>query len=590
MAITFNKKSWQSRVSEHPTRRRLTIVDQSLSYSLVDVAREEGTVEQVGDTFDKSTMDDLENRIDNIRITAQAECDGLQTQIDNLPSLDEAKAVDIGHKETCSTNTPLGGSVRVNPFELYNGTVAYKTTATQEGLTSQTGTPTPDNPVPIVGIGTEQADHTWNVTVGGVTASGLAYPLYEGDILDFANSQVIRANGVVDLGTLAYSKETQFLGTQFYKTHFANDKAKFKGNVFCTEYSCGIYNYNNIPDLYLTLGNAQNNVILRIRDDSKTSFTPSDFKTAMDGVMLVYELATPTIERVTITGADSVIRGFIPSARFFQMGRRYIEESAVMNPNESLNDYFKGYTLQSESTTLWYSQEDVDDKANVIWTQYGYDVEHQSFLDSVAGEIYTPTGAISCDFTVSDIWAYGADAVSEKCVSGFPASITNRLATNSNGFPIELTPTTQSLVSSLTVGSPVQFRITGDLYINVERGGLLCREQGSSSDSQFYEYDMGSDARQGVHYHQHYFDVPRGTSIQLSDYTFALGYTFNLCQYRDSSTWLNELSWTVTDSDVVITANNDTTANGIVLSIRHRKNGDTEGEYDTFENIVINVT
>ena len=58
--MPFAKKEWKNRVSEYPTRRKLTKVQEPDIY---DVQRDEGNVLEVGDVFSASTMNDLENRI-----------------------------------------------------------------------------------------------------------------------------------------------------------------------------------------------------------------------------------------------------------------------------------------------------------------------------------------------------------------------------------------------------------------------------------------------------------------------------------------------------------------------------------------------
>ena len=60
--------------------------------------------------------------------------------------------------------------------------------------------PNPDYPQDINGIGFKRPDGTYTVTIsyddgdehyGTIIASGLAYPLYEGDVLDFVNGKVM---------------------------------------------------------------------------------------------------------------------------------------------------------------------------------------------------------------------------------------------------------------------------------------------------------------------------------------------------------------------------------------------------------------
>lgn len=61
--MAFVKKTWKSRLAEHPNRRVLTDVS-SGTQTTVDVSRQEGTVSQQGDAFSAANMNDLENRIE----------------------------------------------------------------------------------------------------------------------------------------------------------------------------------------------------------------------------------------------------------------------------------------------------------------------------------------------------------------------------------------------------------------------------------------------------------------------------------------------------------------------------------------------
>ena len=103
-----------------------------------------------------------------------------------------------------------GDNIKLSVYDNIDRVIVFN----EAGETSQEGTPTPSNPVNIVGIGVRQQDGTYKVRIdyddgdehfGSITASGLAYPLYEGDILDFVNGKVIRKNGFVDLGDLSWT-------------------------------------------------------------------------------------------------------------------------------------------------------------------------------------------------------------------------------------------------------------------------------------------------------------------------------------------------------------------------------------------------
>lgn len=59
----FEKKTWKDRLTEFPGRRKITDVSTNVS-TVVDVARNEGNILQEGDAFNKTNMDDLEQRIE----------------------------------------------------------------------------------------------------------------------------------------------------------------------------------------------------------------------------------------------------------------------------------------------------------------------------------------------------------------------------------------------------------------------------------------------------------------------------------------------------------------------------------------------
>lgn len=62
MANPFNKKTWQNRLSEYPTRRQLVDVSTGNTQT-VDVTRSEGQIYNTGDGFTQANMNDLEQRI-----------------------------------------------------------------------------------------------------------------------------------------------------------------------------------------------------------------------------------------------------------------------------------------------------------------------------------------------------------------------------------------------------------------------------------------------------------------------------------------------------------------------------------------------
>jgi len=130
-----------------------------------------------------------------------------------------------------------------------------------------------------------------NLTLRGVPkldANNHIY--YDGDTYE-ADGTVTRRYGVVDLGTLDWIETTtanQFSCPTVYEM-------LYHGNLLCTKYQSGAYEYSTLPNGYISVTNSKSDPILRVMDTTYT--TAAAFKTAMSGVMLVYELATPTTEQ-----------------------------------------------------------------------------------------------------------------------------------------------------------------------------------------------------------------------------------------------------------------------------------------------------
>lgn len=108
---------------------------------------------------------------------------------------------------------------------------------------------------------------------------------YDGDVYE-SDGTVTRKYGIVDLGTLSWYKN----GDYFYSAGIQNDA---KANGF-TVNSKGLSPSQGSSGDRLYVGYAAT-----IYAFYSASSTASDFKTAMSGVYLVYELATPTTETAT---------------------------------------------------------------------------------------------------------------------------------------------------------------------------------------------------------------------------------------------------------------------------------------------------
>lgn len=117
------------------------------------------------------------------------------------------------------------------------------------------------------------------------------------DEIDMDGGEIRRSIGVADLGTL----EGWYLSSNgVFVADLPNVKVRGQDGVCARYVSVGTMGANLMPDksLQMLAGSSAN---LYVKDSAYTDVT--SFKAAMSGVMLVYELATPTTEPVTIPEA-----------------------------------------------------------------------------------------------------------------------------------------------------------------------------------------------------------------------------------------------------------------------------------------------
>lgn len=116
---------------------------------------------------------------------------------------------------------------------------------------------------------------------------------YDGDTYE-SDGTVTRRYGVVDLGTLDWNLVSST--NNYFRVSFTNGAAAqsstVPANIICTKYTTVGSSYVVSVDKSIGRGSGTN--YLMVRDDAYA--TAADFKAAMSGVYLVYELATPTTE------------------------------------------------------------------------------------------------------------------------------------------------------------------------------------------------------------------------------------------------------------------------------------------------------
>ena len=225
--------------------------------------------------------DDLEHKpqINSVELSGNKSLDDLGIQPSEISKTASGSV---------ATFTDGGNDIPVKAFEC-------EIVAQQES-----GTPTPANPLSIIGV--SEADI--------------------GDISDATNITYFKGvlegkYGFVDLGSLTWVKDTTTLSITVFRASI-NDRAGGTLYGICDKYfaSTDTRDYLVTHDMSMTRWNATGTNVA-IRDDSLSSGTATDFTTAVTGVYLIYELATPTTPTITPEQFKSLCAAFGISSDMF---------------------------------------------------------------------------------------------------------------------------------------------------------------------------------------------------------------------------------------------------------------------------------
>lgn len=148
--------------------------------------------------------------------------------------------------------------------------------------------------------------HAYNGLIKNIAFTDGDNPLtVYGGKLNVTTGELTITWGAVDLGSLSYTKTT----VSDYTVFWANitDKAQ-NTNSLCESYKNSNNGRDNLLDNeYGTYNLASLKNTIAIRDDAKASLSVSDFKTAMNGIMFAYELATPIVYQLTPTQINNLL-------------------------------------------------------------------------------------------------------------------------------------------------------------------------------------------------------------------------------------------------------------------------------------------
>ena len=123
------------------------------------------------------------------------------------------------------------------------------------------------------------------------------------------SGELVVENGKVDLGTLTWSKVNNYfvVAGNDLPANFGFQSYGFSkvGNLKCSDYKTVAWSTWVTNDYCISL----NETYFGIKDTSKSALTATEFKTAMSGVQLVYELATPVTYQLTNQQVIALLKG-----------------------------------------------------------------------------------------------------------------------------------------------------------------------------------------------------------------------------------------------------------------------------------------
>ena len=168
-------------------------------------------------------------------------------------------------------------------------------------IASQSGSGTPSHTNPRSMIGVSLLD----VVVNGSTICESLGNTYYGGVLGVVSGKLFITRQLIDLGSLTYTAR----GNSVFTSSKLTDAPEVKFDILCSEYEVKQVNSLEILsyDMVISSVPSYNKKIIMIRDTDHANDDATTFKTAMNGIQLVYKLATPIEVQLTPTQLSTII-------------------------------------------------------------------------------------------------------------------------------------------------------------------------------------------------------------------------------------------------------------------------------------------
>lgn len=292
------------------------------------------------------------------------------------------------------------------------------------------GTPTPDNPLPITGFSQADITVTDNDQITNLYTVAFGQTIYGGRLIYKDGQWSIEAtHGIKDLGNLgntdwSYDSDSG----RFYYAYAITDSKHYSAselpNAICSCYP--MVKRNDLADKTITVvWNGSVNYVLAMDSDYTNV---NDFKTAITGQKIVYELATPVIIPITsstrvktISGVNNIYSNTGDnSVKYFTENADEIAELVKAEIASTNTDYHE-YSTEEKIVGKWIDGSTIYEKtfiAQVTSTAYTIDVSalnidevisNTAFIKQTSGNVVTaPYATSNTDYAIS---YYGSNLI-----------------------------------------------------------------------------------------------------------------------------------------------------------------------------------
>lgn len=293
------------------------------------------------------------------------------------------------------------GSVRV-VNSTYTDPEDFKTAMSGVILCYQLADPTQDNTIAIKTDNGTGINGTMAVFETGTPLRGIPNTDVRDVMMwDGSSGEVTKVCGEVDLGTLSWAYYSSSNTPIFYSTLSSINGKSRSANMLCPLYTPEI-DFWNKPNNDMKIATSSSDLFI-----SNSQYTnPADFKTAMNGVMLVYELATPTIEQLTTAENASIagLRTFEPQTHIQNNAQTdmTVEAYAGTQNGKAVAD-LKSELQITQSDTLTLTVAGWSNNAQTV--TFAHDIGKRNTIDVEPASIkaWTAAGILATAETTSTI-------------------------------------------------------------------------------------------------------------------------------------------------------------------------------------------